>query len=50
VTSFDYDVFGAEERERLHASIERGLADVQAGRTVSADQVIERLRGRASER
>ena len=44
------DYLDAEERERLHDSIERGLADVHAGRTVSADQVIERLRGRASGR
>jgi hypothetical protein len=44
------DYLDAEERERLHASIERGLADVKAGRTVAADRVIERLRDRASQR
>ncbi|HEX7603171.1 MAG TPA: hypothetical protein VF316_16250 [Polyangiaceae bacterium] len=39
-----------EERERLHQSIERGLADVKAGRTVEADTVIEKLRARAASR
>jgi hypothetical protein len=29
-----------EERRRLHESIERGLEDVRAGRTVDAEQVI----------
>ena len=36
-----------EERERLHRSIERGLEDVKAGRTVEASKVIEKLRARA---
>jgi hypothetical protein len=33
-----------DERARLHASIERGLEDVKAGRTVEASKVLERLR------
>ncbi len=37
-----------EERARLHESLKRGLADVDAGRTVDARVVIERLRARAS--
>lgn len=36
-----------EERQRLHQSLERGLADVKAGRTVEAGTVIEKLRARA---
>jgi hypothetical protein len=44
------DYLDDEERERLHASIERGLEDVKAGRTVDARQVIERLRARAAGR
>jgi hypothetical protein len=39
-----------EERERLHQSIERGLADVRAGRTVDATEVIAKLRARAAGR
>jgi hypothetical protein len=37
------DYLDGEERERLHASIERGLDDVKAGRTVDAREVIKRL-------
>ena len=37
-----------EERARLHESLKRGVADVDAGRTVDARVVIERLRARAS--
>jgi hypothetical protein len=44
------DYLDDEERERLHASIERGLEDLKAGRTVDARQVIERLRARATGR
>ncbi|MCC6217305.1 MAG: hypothetical protein IT376_20780 [Polyangiaceae bacterium] len=44
------DYLDDEERERLHRSIQRGLEDVKAGRTVSADQVIEKLRARAAGR
>jgi predicted transcriptional regulator len=39
-----------EDRERLHAAIRRGIEDVEAGRTVEARQVIERLRARAATR
>jgi hypothetical protein len=35
-----------EERARLHAAIDRGLADIEAGRTVPAEDVIEKLRAR----
>jgi hypothetical protein len=40
----------AEDRERLHASIDRGLEDVRAGRTADARQVIATLRARTSGR
>lgn len=39
-----------DERRRLHESIERGLEDVRAGRTVDADQVIAKLRARTAGR
>jgi predicted transcriptional regulator len=39
-----------EERDRLHRSLDRGLEDVTAGRTVEASEVIERLRSRAAAR
>ncbi|MGH7272744.1 MAG: hypothetical protein ACREJ3_20130 [Polyangiaceae bacterium] len=42
------DYLDGEERARLHASIERGLEDGRAGRTVDARQVIERLRARGT--
>jgi hypothetical protein len=41
------DYLDDEERERLHRSIERGIEDVDAGRTVDARQVVEELRARA---
>jgi hypothetical protein len=41
------DYLGDEERERLHRSIELGIEDVAAGRTVDARQIIEELRARA---
>ena len=41
------DYLDAEDRERLHASIDRGLADVEAGRTVDAGEVISELRARS---
>jgi len=41
------DYLDDEERARLHRSIERGLEDVGAGRTVDARQVVEELRARA---
>jgi hypothetical protein len=44
------DYLDDEERERLHRSIDRGLEDVKAGRTVDARQVIRELRARAAER
>ena len=44
------DYLDDEERQRLHRSLERGLADVEAGRTVSARQVIDDLRARAARR
>lgn len=44
------DSLDAEERERLHASIDRGLDDVKAGRTVTADSLIQTLRTRAASR
>ena len=36
-----------EERAGLHASIDRGLADMEAGRTVDAREVVEMLRARS---
>ena len=44
------DYLDDEERERLHRSIDRGLEDVKAGRTVPADQAIAELRTRAGRR
>lgn len=44
------DYLDAEERERLHAALERGMADVRAGRTTDAEEVIAKLRARASGR
>jgi hypothetical protein len=44
------DYLDDEERERLHKSIERGLADVKAGRTVDASEVIDGLRARSVRR
>lgn len=38
------------ERQRLHASIDRGLEDIRAGRTTDARQVVAALRARASGR
>lgn len=42
------DYLDDEDRTRLHASIERGIADVKAGRTVDGREVIARLRARAT--
>jgi hypothetical protein len=39
-----------DERRRLHESIERGVEDVRAGRSVDADQVIAKLRARTAGR
>lgn len=44
------DYLDDEERKRLHASIERGLEDARAGRTVDAEQVIAKLRARPADR
>jgi hypothetical protein len=44
------DYLDDEERERLHRSIERGLEDVKAGRTVDASTLIAELRARAAGR
>jgi len=44
------DYLDDEERARLHASIERGIEDVKAGRTVDGREVIARLRARAASR
>lgn len=41
------DNLDAEDGERLHAPIDRGLADIEAGRTVDADEVIAQLRARS---
>jgi hypothetical protein len=37
------DDLDAEERAELHAAIEEGIADVEAGRVVDADEVIAEL-------
>jgi hypothetical protein len=42
------DYLDDEERAALHRAIERGIADVKAGRTVDAGEVIARLRARAT--
>jgi hypothetical protein len=44
------DYLDAEERRRLEESIDRGLEDVRAGRTVDAGDVVARLRARSSGR
>ena len=41
-----WDGLDDDERERLHASIERGLDDLEAGRTVPAAEVLRELRQR----
>ncbi|MCL2450530.1 MAG: hypothetical protein FWD17_16400, partial [Polyangiaceae bacterium] len=41
------DGMSADERARLHAALERGVAQIQAGRVVSADVVSERLLARS---
>ena len=44
------DDLDAEERERLHRSIERGLEDARSGRLTDAREVLARLRARGAER
>lgn len=36
----------AEERSRLHAALEAGLSDIEAGRTVSSEALMKRLHER----
>jgi hypothetical protein len=43
VVADEPDDLDAEERAALHASIDEGLADARAGRTVDAAVVLERL-------
>lgn len=44
------DYLDDAERERLHRSIDRGVEDVKAGRTVEASAVVAELRARAARR
>lgn len=44
------DYLDDDERRRLHESIERGIEDVSAGRTVDAGRVIAELRARTAGR
>jgi hypothetical protein len=44
------DYLDEEERARLHSSMQRGIDDAAAGRTVDATAVIDRLRSRAATR
>jgi predicted transcriptional regulator len=44
------DYLDDEERARLNQSIERGIADMKAGRTVDASEVIAQLRARPANR
>jgi hypothetical protein len=44
------DGLDEEERARLHESLRRGLADVKAGRTTDASQVMQKLRARSASR
>lgn len=44
------DYLDEQERQRLHESIERGLEDVRAGRTVEAEQVMAGLRAKTAGR
>ncbi|HSM91864.1 MAG TPA: hypothetical protein VLT47_03195 [Anaeromyxobacteraceae bacterium] len=44
------DYLDTEERERLHAALDRGIGDAHAGRTTAAEAVIAELRARASGR
>ena len=43
----DGDDLDDDERAELHQAIEEGLADMKAGRTVDAKEVIARLRSRS---
>lgn len=44
----DPDDLDDEERAALNASIERGLADAEAGRVVDAEVVLAKLRARSA--
>jgi hypothetical protein len=42
----DDDEMGDEERARLHAALERSMAQAKAGKLIDADEVIGRLLSR----
>jgi len=44
------DTLDDDERRQLHESIERGLEDARAGRTVDAEVVVQTLRARTAGR
>ena len=44
------DYLDDEERRRLHESLERGIEDMRAGRTIDAREAIAELRARAHRR
>jgi hypothetical protein len=44
------DFLDAEERERLHAALERSREEVRAGRLIDGDAVIAKLRARSVRR
>jgi anti-sigma factor RsiW len=46
LTMVDDDEMGDEERARLHAALERSMAQAKAGRLIDADEVIGRLLSR----
>ncbi len=46
LVAMDEDDFDPEERARLDASLERGMAQARAGRVVDADTVIKKLLSR----
>jgi hypothetical protein len=47
LTIVDDDEMGDEERARLHAALERSMAQAKAGKLIDADEVIGRLLSRA---
>lgn len=42
----DADELDDEERAALHASLERGMDDLEAGRSVDADVILAKIRAR----
>jgi hypothetical protein len=46
LTIVDDDEMGDDERARLHAALERSMAQAKAGRLIDADEVIGRLLSR----